>query len=357
MKNPDEMGGDSALPDITEKIRQQAQAAKTAAAKVPNSSTDTPAPPDFAKGLLTAPELLGLDLKQRPRLLGQFLREGDLGYLFAQRGAGKSWHAMLIANAIAEGCALGEWESGENQRPVFYFDAEMNLPDTQERICKLGISSSSFHLLSNERLYNETGEGVNIASPLHQQALSNMLPDGSLFILDNLSTSQRNMQEDKNDSFDLIKDWLLSLRHRHITVVIVHHAGRNGDHMRGGSRREDMAHWIIKLENQDEDGALTYITTFIKCRNCTPRDAPALRWTLANSGDTITYTCEKYREQDIMLEYIRQGHDGCTELAEILECSKGTVSKKAAKLIKEGKLSLNGRKYVVVDAPPEGWPE
>jgi hypothetical protein len=355
MKNPDDIGGGSALPDITEVIRRKALAARVIAANPSTANADTPVHPDFSRGLLTAPELLALDLKQRPRLLGQFLREGDLGYLFAQRGAGKSWHAMLIANAIAEGCALGEWEAGESPRPVFYFDAEMNLPDMQERVRKLGITSSCFHLLSNERLYNETGEGVNIASPLHQQAISEILPDGSLFILDNLSTSQRNMQEDKNDSFDLIKDWLLSLRHRHITVLIVHHAGRNGDHMRGGSRREDMAHWIIKLENQDEGGALTYITTFIKCRNCTPRDAPALRWALANTGETIAYTCEKYREQDIMLEYIRQGHDGCTELAEILECTKGTVSKKAAKLIQEGKLVLKGRKYVVVDPPPEGW--
>ncbi len=351
MKKPNENDSASALPDITKDIRQRAQAAKTS----PPAKAAAPTPPDFTKGLLTAPELLALDLKQRPRLLGQFLREGDLGYLFAQRGAGKSWHAMLIANAIAECLALGEWEAGEDARPVFYFDAEMNLPDTQERVRKLGITAPNFHLISNEHLYNETGEGINIASPLHQEAISNMLPDGSLFVLDNLSTSQRNMQEDKNDSFDILKDWFLKLRHRRITVLIIHHAGRAGEHMRGGTRREDMAHWIIKLENQYDDTALTYTTSFTKCRNCTPKDTPSLRWTLTTRDGAMTCTCKKYREEDTLLEWIRQGYDSCTDLAKVMECSPSTISKKATKLMKEGKLTAKDRKYVIIEPPPEEW--
>ena len=145
---------------------------------------------DFASALMSAEELVAKDIPQRPRLLGAWLREGDLGYVFAPRGHGKSWLAMLIGNAVANGTALGSWEAGEGSRPVFYFDAEMNLPDVQDRARKIGIDSDAFHWLSNEHLYMEQGISVNIANPIHQAGLSAMLPDGSLFIIDNLSTGQ-----------------------------------------------------------------------------------------------------------------------------------------------------------------------
>ncbi len=90
--------------------------------------------------------------------------------------------AMHIGNAIAEHLSLGEWQAGEGPRPVYYFDAEMNLADVQERMRIIGITSEKFFLLSNERLFLTGGRGVNIADPLHQTKLSEMLPEGSIFI-------------------------------------------------------------------------------------------------------------------------------------------------------------------------------
>ena len=63
-------------------------------------------PPDFSQALLSARNLQALEIEQRPRLLGEWMREGDLGYLFAPRGGGKPWLAMLIGNAVAEGVTV-----------------------------------------------------------------------------------------------------------------------------------------------------------------------------------------------------------------------------------------------------------
>ena len=309
--------------------------------------------PDFSAALLSAEDLVTTPMPRRTALLGQWMKQGDLGYLFAPRGAGKSWMAMLIAQAVADGLPLGQWSAGEAPRPVIYFDAEMNLADVQERSCKLGIHSPNFQWLSNERLFLTSGQGVNIASPVHQAGLSAMLPDGCFFIIDNLSTAQLGMGENDNDSFDAVRDWLLSLRHRHITVMIVHHAGRNGA-MRGSSRREDMAHWVISLKDATDTDATVkaFITSFDppggKVRNCQAREVPALKWTLKDEGETFTLGCQIETGADAMLQHIREGVTSATDLAELLGVATGTVSKLAKRLIEAGHIAKSGREYRVV---------
>ena len=118
-----------------------------------------PTPPNFAAALISAPDLITMAMDKRPAVLGPWMKQGDLGYLFAPRGAGKSWMAMLIGNAIAQGLHLGEWDKGERPRQVDYFDAEMNLADVQERARKLGINSPNFKWLSNEHLFTCGGQG------------------------------------------------------------------------------------------------------------------------------------------------------------------------------------------------------
>ena len=330
--------------------RAKERKGKTATPTAPAMENE---PPDFARGLLTAEKLAGLEIPTRPALLGNWLKEGDLAYVFAPRGVGKSWLAALIGQAVAEGQGLGRWAAGEGPRPVFYADCEMNLPDLKERFAKLRLDSENFTLLSNEYLFQQEVESINIADPGHQEAITGLLPPGSLFILDNLSTAQRGMKENDNDDFDLIRNWLLELRHRKVTTILIHHAGRNGE-MRGASRREDMAHSIIGLMDATSDGGpKRFRTLFTKNRNCRPSDeAPALVWTLADGGDGIRVDCETHSGPDVMLEHIKEGVDSARELAELLGVQAGTVSKWAKKLVEQGKITIKSRKYQASEPPP-----
>lgn len=338
------------MKDITELVAQLAAYKSNLTPSTAPGTPPPPEPPDFARSLLTPEQLRHTQSTPRPRLLGEWLREGDLGYLFAPRGGGKTWLAMLIGNALAEGCLLGAWQAGEAPRRVFYFDAEMNVPDVRERAEKLGITSLNFRWLSNEHLYMDQGLSVNIAQPLHQTGLSSMLSDGSVLIIDNLSASQIGMRENENDDFDKLKEWLLSLRRRSVTVIIIHHAGRNGE-MRGASRREDMAHWILSLKDatEDESRFKEFITRFSKCRNCQGRDAMPLRWALKDEGSQITVRCEAHGNLDALLAHIREGVVNATELAEMLGVQCGTVSKWARKLMNAGLVRKKGREYEAVE--------
>ncbi|NJM39126.1 MAG: AAA family ATPase [Akkermansiaceae bacterium] len=69
--------------------------------------------PLLRDALIASGRLLELPITQRPKILGEWLREGDFGYLYAPRGHGKTWLAMMIGNAMATGQSLGSWQAGE----------------------------------------------------------------------------------------------------------------------------------------------------------------------------------------------------------------------------------------------------
>lgn len=302
--------------------------------------------PCLRDALLTTSELIDLPIEPRLKLMGEWFRQGDLGYIFAPRGHGKTWFTMLMTKALCENAPFGEWCAGSNPLRVIYWDAEMNLPDVQERARLIGVKSDRFVWLQNERVREVIGRGINVADPHDQLAISSMLENGDVFVIDNLSTASCGMAENDNDAFDQVKNWLLELRTRKITVVIVHHAGRNGE-MRGASRREDMAHWIISLKDTSGDGETKkWVTSFKKCRNCNAVDAPPMLWSITIAEGSLKYSSEKHTGPEAMLELIRLGVDKASDLAEELSCSSGCISKWAKKLEANLKIRIEHRKYL-----------
>jgi putative DNA primase/helicase len=92
----------------------------------------------------------------------------------------------------------------------------------------------------------EAGGVGNLASPEVQKHLEPYLAGIELLILDNLSSLTAVIRDNDPESWTPIQDWLLRLRRRGISVLIVHHAGKGGQ-QRGTSRREDVLDTSISL--------------------------------------------------------------------------------------------------------------
>jgi putative DNA primase/helicase len=113
---------------------------------------------------------------------------------------------------------------------------------------------------------------LNVANADTQKALTAyVLETGAgLLVLDNLSCLCSGQEENNADSWEPVLHWLLTLRRHKVAVLIVHHAGRNGE-MRGTSRREDAAFWVLRLDSTaEEQGAgrrATFLSRFTKERN------------------------------------------------------------------------------------------
>src|SRR5262245_10518654 len=67
-----------------------------------------------------------------------------------------------------------------------------------------------------------------------------------VLVLDNVSALFPGIDESKKQDWKPINAWLIRLRHRGITVIVGHHAGKNGQ-QRGTSGRKDALDTIIAL--------------------------------------------------------------------------------------------------------------
>ena len=74
-----------------------------------------------------------------------------------------------------------------------------------------------------------------------------------VLIVDNMSATR--FSEDENDNnlaWGEAGDWIMKLRRRGTTVILIHHAGKSGE-QRGASRREDFLDFSIRVTADDPE--------------------------------------------------------------------------------------------------------
>ena len=293
-----------------------------------------------------------LGLPPRNPILGDWFKEGDLGFIYAPRGIGKTWLSLAIASAVANGRRLGPWEA-HGVWPVCYVDGEMALDGMKERMHGME-AGPNLSILNHEALFHLTAKVLNIAEPETQKALmDHCLETGQrALVLDNLSCLASGMEENKADHWEAVLNWLLAMRRHKVAVLIVHHAGRNGE-MRGTSKREDSAFWVLRLDAVNEDKAGTdrqtrFISRFTKERNSGRQHAP-VEWTFQTGPEGLTRISHKEPDKmDILRQWIEAGLDTPTDIAQEIGVTKGTVSKWAKKAQQAGWLASDGKKYTLV---------
>jgi hypothetical protein len=308
--------------------------------------------------VVTSSELHDLELIPRKKLLGDWFCEGDLGFIFAFRGVGKTWLALAIAQALSTGGKLGDWQAHERVK-VLYIDGEMP-PDLMRSRCEgLDASNGNLQFLNHEILFDRTGRVLNITNREIQDAITERcLTSGvKVLILDNLSTLASGMRENEADSWEMVNNWLLNLRRRKIAVVIVHHAGRSGE-MRGTSKREDNVFWIIALDDAkkgaDDKRGARFVSRFTKPSGNCQDEVPAFEWHFVteHSGE-VTISHKVAQSLDVFRQVIADGVTDNQQIAQEMKVSPATVSRFAKKAIDAGWLKKRGRNYELIDIEEE----
>ena len=88
----------------------------------------------------------------------------------------------------------------------------------------------------------------NLATPAGQALLDPLLSGVSLIVIDNISTLASAGHDNDAESWTPVQGWLLKLRRRGLSVLLIHHAGKGGQ-QRGTSRREDVLDTVIALRH------------------------------------------------------------------------------------------------------------
>ena len=192
-------------------------------------------------------EFFDLDIKQREMVLSPIIPEKGLVMLYAPRGTGKTLVAGGIAYSVATASQFLNWEAPKARR-VLLVDGEMPAIALRERFEQIvGNKKPAFgflKIISGDLI--EDGGVSNLADPKVQAELDPHLEGIDLLILDNLSSLTAVIRDNDADSWNPIQAWILRLRRRGISVLIVHHAGKGGE-QRGTSRREDILDTSISL--------------------------------------------------------------------------------------------------------------
>jgi RecA-family ATPase len=301
----------------------------------------------YEAALHTSEQLETLEIPKRRFLLGNWMREGDLGFVFGERGAGKTFLVDALVTYLSAGKALAEWAVPEPVS-VLLVDGEMPLDAHRDRIKGMQPGNPLLHVLHHESLFDMTGLAMNLTDPRQQKAITALCVKLSkkLLVLDNLSCLFSGMKENDADAWELVLNWLLDLRRRKIAVLIVHHASRSGT-MRGTSKREDAAFWIIRVEEaknrpEEETGA-KFQTIFEKQRNSPLREW-TMEWTFQTEADgQVSIGCVEIAFSGKVLQLIQDGLHSATDIADELKSTKGTISKTAQKLKNQNLIEIDGR--------------
>ena len=286
-------------------------------------------------------QFLSMPIPERGYLLSPVLPVQGIGIMYAPRGIGKTFAALSVAVAVASGGAVFNWRAPMPKRTL-YVDGEMPATSMQSRLSAL-VSGMSVppHTLKNMALITPDLQPCPMPdlSTAHGQALLEpFLKDVDMVVLDNIATLCRTGKENESQSWQTMQAWLLDLRRRGITVLLIHHAGKSGD-QRGTSAREDIMDTVISLRRPREysmaEGA-RFEVHLTKARGILGDDAKPFEANLVTEGNALRWQIKEL--EDVELEELKrllnEGYS-VRDCAEEMGKSKGAIQRLKKKLDEE----------------------
>ncbi len=275
-------------------------------------------------------EFMNAPTVPREALLAPILTRQSLMMIHAKRGVGKTYLSLGIALAVASGGEFLRWKAPEARR-VLYLDGEMPARAMQDRLRSLappaGFPDDNFCIVSADY---ESGALPNLSTHEGQSFIEQDVEQADLIVVDNLSTLTRRGNENESESWLPMQQWLLSLRSRGKSVLLVHHSNKTGA-QRGTSSREDILDTVIKLAHgpayEPERGA-SFVVTFEKYRGLHGDDVTSFETQLSIHDDVAQWTVRALEDTiaDEVAE-LRFHGKSYREIAEILGISKSAVER------------------------------
>jgi hypothetical protein len=288
---------------------------------------------DLSSAVVSFTEMLTLMLPERRRFL-PWLPERGLAMVYGPRGIGKTLFLLGLATHLATGQRYLGWEIPQPVG-VLYIDGEMPLEELRQRAVLLAAQQAptSLFFLTGELVYTRLDRDLVLTQEAMRQAVGTLLdayPEIRVVILDNISCLFSGISEDSKQDWEPMNAWLVRLRHRGRSVVLVHHAGKAGQ-QRGTSGREDVLDTVIALSwppTYEPTEGCHFHLHFTKTRSTQGNAVAALDVRLESleaHGLTWTVTTLEASRKHQILRLLAEGDMSVTEIAKELDVSPSYI--------------------------------
>jgi hypothetical protein len=175
------------------------------------------------------------------------------------RGEGKTWVALYMCVALANGMGVFGWKCNRSHR-VLFVDGELPPWTLQERIeaviADLGASPKRtremLHVLS--AYGSGTSAPINLADPQQTDALVEKFSQFDIVCWDNLSALTYGVDPNDAQSWESVNAVSMRCRGNGTSIVRIQHLGKDKSKGgRGSSRQEDPLDVSLVLERQQQD--------------------------------------------------------------------------------------------------------
>ncbi len=301
-------------------------------------------PPEQAQltlrdALLDYPSMLALQLPERKRIY-PFLPEGGIAMAYGPRGVGKTFFNLTMAASTVTGTPFFRWKAPP-PTGVLYIDGEMDLDELRTRMTALlpKPPKAPLMFLTSHQVYNTLQRDLVLTNADVRKEIISILDDNPalrVLILDNISCLFSGIDEDRKTAWESISTWLIRLRHRGMTVLLVHHAGKSGQ-QRGTSGREDSLDTVIQLNkpaDYSQQEGCHFEIAFTKCRSAKGEELEALDAKLGENEGRLEWTWQTLAvsKEEQAKKLFDEGVTSPTDMAEELGITKGYASKLLRKI-------------------------
>ncbi len=278
--------------------------------------------------------LLALEIEPRENIISPIIPAQGLCMLYASRGIGKTYVAISLAYCAATGGEMfnGKWKCDKACK-VLIIDGEMPVSVLQSRFASIVADNNVDIDPDNLQIITPDLQemGIPDLSTREGQAFVEAHLDGvKLLILDNLSALCRTGKENDSESWLPMQEFLLSLRKRGISVLMIHHANKSGG-QRGTSKREDLLDTVIELKRSQgydsKDGA-RFEVHYTKNRDFCGDESKAFEAWLTGDMGKLTWKIKEL--EDLQLEEaLNLEESGLTqrEVASVMGISPSSVNR------------------------------
>lgn len=283
-------------------------------------------------------EFLKHPFPERAFLLEGLLSERSLSMVSAFRGVGKTQIVLELGLAVATGGTFLKWKAPK-PNGVLFIDGEMCGSEMQDRLKAASenysqITPEMFRIVTPDR---QEGPMPDLGSNAGRKAMEELFSEQTkLVIIDNLSSLVRGVKENEGDDWQPFMAWLISLRSKGFSVLLVHHEGKNGT-QRGASKKEDNLDLSLSLKRPKDyttDQGAEFIINFEKARQLHDEDARPIhaRLTTTNEGKRKwKWEHAGFEINDKITALLEEGKS-VTEIATLVNLHKSSVSRRVKKI-------------------------